>query len=124
MARRLRLTTGVELDACDAPPAPAQLELAESRARESLSVRRAAGCIRLAGPPPHSARQPPNDWPKRPNHPGLWLALGHQHIGFSTAPSTAKLLAELMLDGRAAALHHAFRPAALCVRFRPRGLPA
>ncbi len=33
-----------------------------------------------------------------PKHPGLWLALGHQHIGFSTAPGTAKILGELMFD--------------------------
>ncbi|HAP26550.1 MAG TPA: amino acid dehydrogenase, partial [Achromobacter sp.] len=41
---------------------------------------------------------------------GLWLALGHQHIGFSTAPGTAKVLAELMLDSAAASRHTAFRP--------------
>jgi len=45
-----------------------------------------------------------------PRHPGLWLALGHQHIGFSTAPGTAKILAELMQDGAAASRHAAFRP--------------
>uniref|UniRef100_UPI0028B11303 FAD-dependent oxidoreductase n=1 Tax=Achromobacter animicus TaxID=1389935 RepID=UPI0028B11303 len=45
-----------------------------------------------------------------PRRPGLWLALGHQHIGFSTAPGTAKVLAELMLEGAAASRHVAFRP--------------
>jgi len=45
-----------------------------------------------------------------PRHPGLWLALGHQHIGFSTAPGTAKILTELMLDGGAVSRHAAFRP--------------
>ena len=32
-----------------------------------------------------------------PGQPGLWLALGHQHIGFSTGPGTGELLAQLML---------------------------
>ncbi|MFP3711509.1 FAD-dependent oxidoreductase, partial [Paraburkholderia sp. SIMBA_009] len=45
-----------------------------------------------------------------PRHPGLWLALGHQHIGFSTAPGTAQILGELMTDGDATGRHDAFRP--------------
>ncbi|MNL77249.1 hypothetical protein D3C87_2033850 [compost metagenome] len=45
-----------------------------------------------------------------PRHPGLWLALGHQHIGFSTAPGTAKILGELMFDGVAQSRYRAFRP--------------
>jgi D-amino-acid dehydrogenase len=31
-----------------------------------------------------------------PGRRGLWLALGHQHIGFSTGPGTARVLADLM----------------------------
>jgi D-amino-acid dehydrogenase len=31
-----------------------------------------------------------------PTRPDLWLATGHQHIGFSTAPATAELLADLL----------------------------
>jgi len=31
-----------------------------------------------------------------PQRPGLWLAFGHQHIGFNTGPGTARLLASLM----------------------------
>jgi D-amino-acid dehydrogenase len=109
MARGLRLTTGVELDACDAAPRPAQLELAESRAREAFPLGERLDTSAWLG------RRPtlPDSRPmigEAPKHPGLWLALGHQHIGFSTAPGTAKLLTELMIDGRATALHHAFRP--------------
>jgi len=109
MARGLRLTTGVELDACDAAPRPVQLELAEQRAREAFPLGERLDAA------PWLGRRPtlPDSRPmigEAPRHPGLWLALGHQHIGFSTAPGTAKLLAELMIDGRATALHHAFRP--------------
>lgn len=108
MARGLRLTTGVELDACEAPARPLQLELAEARAREAFPL------DRQLDPEAWLGRRPtlPDSRPmigEAPRHPGLWLALGHQHIGFSTAPGTARVLGELMCDG-AAARHEAFRP--------------
>ena len=40
----------------------------------------------------------------------LWLALGHQHIGFSTVPGTGELLAQLMLGEPSAIDPHPFRP--------------
>lgn len=108
MARGLRLTTGVELDACDAPARPVQLDLAEARAREAFPLGR-----RL-DPSAWLGRRPtlPDSRPmigEAPRHPGLWLALGHQHIGFSTAPGTARILGELMFDG-AESRYRAFRP--------------
>lgn len=108
MARGLRLTTGVELDACEAPARPLQLELAEARAREAFPL------DRRLDPEAWLGRRPtlPDSRPmigEAPRHPGLWLALGHQHIGFSTAPGTARVLGELMCDG-AAARHEPFRP--------------
>ncbi|MGE8655765.1 MAG: NAD(P)/FAD-dependent oxidoreductase [Achromobacter sp.] len=109
MARGLRLTTGVELDDCDAPPRPVQLELAEARAREAVDLG-----PRL-DPQAWLGRRPtlPDSRPmigQAPRHPGLWLALGHQHIGFSTAPGTARILAELMCEDGDPARHAAFRP--------------
>ncbi len=108
MARGLRLSTGVELDACDAPARPVQLDLAEQRAREALPLGERLDAAAWLG------RRPtlPDSRPmigEAPRHPGLWLALGHQHIGFSTAPGTAKILAELMRGG-GADRHRAFRP--------------
>ncbi|MGB3431052.1 NAD(P)/FAD-dependent oxidoreductase [Achromobacter sp.] len=109
MARGLRLTTGVELDACEAPARPLQLDLAEARAREAFPL------DRRLDPEAWLGRRPtlPDSRPmigEAPRHPGLWLALGHQHIGFSTAPGTAKILGELMCDGDGAPRHEAFRP--------------
>ena len=109
MARGLRLSTGVELNACEAPARPEQLDLAEQRAREAFPLGGRLDAAAWLG------RRPtlPDSRPmigEAPRHPGLWLALGHQHIGFSTAPGTAKVLAELMLDGAAASRHAAFRP--------------
>lgn len=109
MARGLRLSTGVELDACDAPARPVQLDLAERHAREAFPLGDRLDAAAWLG------RRPtlPDSRPmigEAPRHPGLWLALGHQHIGFSTAPGTAKVLAELMLDGGAGSRQQAFRP--------------
>ncbi|WP_367352662.1 NAD(P)/FAD-dependent oxidoreductase [Achromobacter animicus] len=109
MARGLRLSTGVELNACEVPARPEQLDLAEQRAREAFPLGDRLDAAAWLG------RRPtlPDSRPmigEAPRHPGLWLALGHQHIGFSTAPGTAKVLAELMLDGAAASRHAAFRP--------------
>ena len=45
-----------------------------------------------------------------PGRPGLWLAFGHQHIGFSTGPGTAALLGALMQgDTRLPLDPHPFR---------------
>jgi len=109
MARGLRLTTGVELDACEAPASPEQLELAEARAREAFPL------DRRLDPQAWLGRRPtlPDSRPmigQAPRHPGLWLALGHQHIGFSTAPGTARILGEIMCEEGGATRHRAFRP--------------
>ena len=91
----MRLTTGVELAERDAAPNLAQLEMAEKSAREACAL----------GPrlddQPWMGRRPtlPDSRPmvgEAPGHPGLWLAFGHQHIGFTTGPGTAALLGALM----------------------------
>jgi glycine/D-amino acid oxidase-like deaminating enzyme len=35
---------------------------------------------------------------EHPEHPGLWLAVGHEGLGVTTAPATARLLAAGLLD--------------------------
>lgn len=109
MARGLRLTTGVELDACEAPARPLQLDLAEARAREAFPLDRRLDAEAWLGPRPTLPDSRPMIG-EAPRHPGLWLALGHQHIGFSTAPGTAKILGELMCGDGAVSRHEAFRP--------------
>jgi D-amino-acid dehydrogenase len=105
----LRLTTGVELNAQHAPPHRAQLDAAEQAARKAM---------------PLGHRTPEADWlGSRPTLPdarpmigacpgqtGIWLALGHQHIGFSTGPGTGELLAQLMLGETTVLEPHPFRP--------------
>ena len=95
MEQGMRLTTGVELAAIDAPPGTAQLALAESAARTAFPLADRLDKV------PWLGRRPtlPDSRPMigaAPRHPGLWLAVGHQHIGFSTGPGSALLLAALM----------------------------
>jgi len=95
MERGLRLTTGVELNDCDAAPNPVQLAPAEAAARQAFPLG-----DRLEGTP-WMGRRPtlPDSRPmigQAPGRPGLWLAFGHQHIGFSTGPGTAAILGALM----------------------------
>ena len=95
MAQGWRLTTGVELNAQHAPPHRQQLEDAERAAREALPLGERTDDPDWLGSRPTL----PDSRPMIgacPGHPGLWLALGHQHIGFSTGPGTGELLAQLM----------------------------
>lgn len=91
----LRMTTGVELAARDEGPNLQQLECAENAARRVLPMKSAFPGSDWFGARPTT----PDSRPvigEVPNAPGLWLAFGHQHIGFSTGPGTGVLLSELM----------------------------
>lgn len=106
----LRLTTGVELTARDAPDNMSQLDAAERAVRSVLPLG-----DRLQDTPWRGARPTMPD--SRPvigaasKHPGLWLAFGHQHIGFSTGPGTAAVLSALV-DGQTPPIDAGpFRPA-------------
>lgn len=95
MEQGLRLTTGVELAGLDAPQTTTQLTHAETAAREAFPIHAPLDAA------PWMGRRPsmPDSRPligAMPGRKGLWLAFGHQHIGFSTGPGTAKLLADLM----------------------------
>lgn len=110
MAQGLRLTTGVELNAQHAPPHPHQLEAAERSARSAMPLGERTSDPDWLGCRPTL----PDGRPMVGECPGqeaLWLALGHQHIGFSTGPGTGELLAQLMLGEVPAALDpYPFRP--------------
>jgi D-amino-acid dehydrogenase len=83
--------------------------MAEACARQALALGE-----RL-DPQPWLGRRPtlPDSRPivgAAPRHPGVWLAFGHQHIGFSTGPGTAAVLGALM-SGQAPPIDAAaFRP--------------
>ena len=91
----LRLSTGVELTERDAPANRAQLELAEAALRQAFPVGTRSGPEWLGSRPTLPDCRPLIG--EAPRQPGLWLAIGHQHIGLSTGPGTAQVLASLML---------------------------
>jgi D-amino-acid dehydrogenase len=94
MERGIRLTTGIEFAARDAAPTPIQLDRALAKARELFPL----------GEPrdePWLGRRPcfPDSLPvigPAPGRPGLWLDVGHGHLGFTLGPVTGRLLAEMM----------------------------
>lgn len=96
MGPGLRLTTGVELDEADAPAHSRMIEAAEAAARQVLPLgARLASPLWLGSRPTLPDSRPILD--AAPGRPGIWLALGHQHIGFSTGPGSGELIAALML---------------------------
>lgn len=109
MERGLRLTTGVELADRDAAPSAAQLDLAERAARQAFPLGRRLDDQAWLGCRPTLPDSRPMIG-EAPRHPGLWLALGHQHIGFSTGPGTAALLGALMFGEPAPIDPSPFRP--------------
>lgn len=95
MAQGLRLTTGVELTAHDAPENLTQLGLAEQAARAAFPLGARAESTVWRGSRPTLPDSRPMIG-ECPGHAGIWLAFGHQHIGFSTGPGTAALLGSMM----------------------------
>jgi len=105
----MRMTTGVELAAHDAKANWEQLEAAENAARKIFPMKETVAEADWLGSRPTL----PDSRPvigELTNCPGLWLAFGHQHIGFSTGPGTGVLLAELMSSESTSIDAQAFRP--------------
>lgn len=93
MNRGIRLTTGAEFAALDAPKTPVQLDRAEKVARTVFPLGE-----RL-DPEPWMGARPctPDMMPiigKAPRHDGLWFAFGHAHHGLTLGPVTGRALAE------------------------------
>lgn len=105
----LRLTTGVELAALNAPQNHQQLELAEIAARQAIDLgERGDGPTWMGARPTFPDSRPCIG--HLPHSPGVSVAFGHHHIGFSTAPGTALLLGDL-IEGRKPSIDPApFRP--------------
>jgi D-amino-acid dehydrogenase len=109
MEQGLRLSTGVQLAAHDAPGDPVQLELAERAARQAFPLGERLDTQAWLGSRPTL----PDCRPvigACPRQSGLWLAFGHQHIGFSTGAGTAALLGSLMAGEAPAIDPEPFRP--------------
>ncbi len=99
MKRGVRLTTGAEFAAAEAPPTPVQLERAEPVARALLPLAARNDETPWMGVRPCSPDMVPIIGPA-PHAENLWLAFGHGHQGLTLGPSTGRLLAE-MITGEA-----------------------
>lgn len=110
MEQGIRLGSGVELNERDAAADATQLDLCERTARATFPL-----SDRLESSP-WLGRRPtlPDSRPiigETPGRRGLWLAFGHQHIGFNTSTGTAALLGALMYGDKAPVDPYPFRAA-------------
>ena len=96
MEQGIRLTTGYEFAARDAPATPVQIGRVLPLARELFPLGDAVD-------EPWLGRRPclPDSLPvigPAPRHPGLYFDFGHGHLGFTLGPASGRVLAE-MIDG-------------------------
>ncbi|EPJ52762.1 MAG: hypothetical protein OFPI_12720 [Osedax symbiont Rs2] len=94
IANGLRISCGVELNSRSAGHSNTQLDLVEHSARQALNFADSASSQWQGARPTMPDSMPLIGATKQP---GLWLNTGHQHIGFSTGPASAELLANLMV---------------------------
>ncbi len=95
MEQGIRLTTGVEFAARDAPPTPVQFDRVLPFARRIFPLGDAVEAIPWMGSRPCF----PDSRPvigRAPDHAGLWLAYGHAHWGLTLGAATGRLLAEMV----------------------------
>ena len=96
MEQGIRVTSGVELTARDAPSNYAQLEEVVPLARSVVEFGEPVGDV-WRGARPTLPDSLPMIGPA-PRHQGLWLAFGNQHIGFTTGPATGAAIAAMIAD--------------------------
>jgi D-amino-acid dehydrogenase len=95
MEQGLRLTTGAEFAARDAPPSPAQLTRLMPAARTLFPLGEPVEAQPWMGCRPCF----PDSRPvigRAPGQSGLWLAIGHAHWGLTLGPATGRMIAEMM----------------------------
>jgi D-amino-acid dehydrogenase len=94
MEQGYRITSGVDLSHRDAPDNHRQIDQVTASAREAFPL------APFEGETWRGARPTlPDSLPmigEAPRNPGLWLAFGNQHIGFSTGPITAEIITALV----------------------------
>ena len=95
MEQGIRVTTGVEFAARDAPPTPVQFDRLLPAAHELFPLGDAVEAQPWLGARPCFADSRPVIG-RAPGQAGLWLACGHAHWGLTLGPATGRLLAEMM----------------------------
>jgi D-amino-acid dehydrogenase len=95
MEQGIRITTGAEFAARDAPPTPVQFDRLLPAARALFPLGDAVEAQPWLGARPCF----PDSRPvigRAPGQRGLWLAIGHAHWGLTLGPATGRLIAEMM----------------------------
>jgi D-lysine oxidase len=95
MEQGIRITTGAEFAARDAPPTPVQFSRITPRARELFPLGEMAENRTWLGSRPCFPDSRPVIGPA-PGLAGLWLAIGHAHWGLTLGPATGRLISEMM----------------------------
>lgn len=95
MEQGIRLTTGVEFAARDAPPTPVQVDRVLPLARKLFVLGERVDPTPWLGARPCFADSRPVI-SRAPRQSGLWLALGHAHWGLTLGPVTGRLMAEMV----------------------------
>jgi len=95
MEQGIRLTTGVEFAARDAPPTPAQFARVLPAATALFPLGEPVEPQPWLGARPCFADSRPVIG-RAPRQRGLWLAFGHGHWGLTLGPATGRLMAEMM----------------------------
>jgi D-amino-acid dehydrogenase len=95
MEQGIRLTTGAEFAARDAPPTPVQFERLLPAARGLFPLGAPLEASPWMGSRPCFPDSRPVIGPA-PGQRGLWLAYGHAHWGLTLGAATGRLLAEMM----------------------------
>ncbi len=96
MEQGIRLTTGAEFAARDAPSTPVQFDRLLSAARALFALGEAVEPQPWMGARPCFADSRPVI-SRAPRQRGLWLAYGHGHWGLTLGPVTGRLIAEMMM---------------------------
>lgn len=108
MEQGYRITSGVDLSPRDAPDEHRQIDMVTKSAREAFPLKEFTGETWRGARPTL-----PDSLPmigEAPRNPGLWLAFGNQHLGFSTGPITAEIIAALICGETPPADPKPFRP--------------
>jgi D-amino-acid dehydrogenase len=95
MEQGIRLTTGAEFAARDAPPTPVQFGRLMPSAKELFPLGDPVESEPWMGSRPCFADSRPVIG-RAPGQGGLWLAYGHGHWGLTLGAATGRLLAEMM----------------------------
>lgn len=109
MSQGLRITSGAQLCAPDAPAREKQLLRAEEAARELLNLGSPCEDKPWFGTRPCMADMLPVIGPA-PLHKDLWLHFGHGHQGFTLGPASANLLVDLMTGQQPSLNRQPFAP--------------